>query len=796
VKTRSKACLLLSLFPLVASFPRPASAQEAQRAQPPAPTFEDREELPIKPPYMAPITTLDARDMAANPQVFQVTPPEGAPNVIVILIDDLGFGGTSQFGGPVPTPTFDRLANEGIYYNQFHSTALCSPTRQALKTGRNHHSAGMGKITEAATSYPGYTGMLPSDVASIGTMLGYNGYSTAAFGKWHETAVWEISPSGPMIRWPNSQGFDEFYGFMGGETNQWSPTVYHNQNRVETPDDPSYHFLTDMTTRAIEWIKFQQALTPEKPFFAYFATGATHAPHHVPTSYIEQQRGRFDAGWDAIREQIHQRQLASGVIPPGTKLAPKPDYIADWDSLSAEQKRLFSRQAEVFAAYIDMTDTEIGRLIEAVEEIGELDNTLIFYIAGDNGTSAEGLANGLYNEMTYFNAEPKGSDVQFMLGYYDEWGGPETYPHMAAGWAVAFDSPFMWTKQVASDYGGTRQGLAVRWPAGIKAQGELRTQWHHVIDVVPTILEAIGVPQPKVVDGIPQRPIEGISMAYSFDDADAADRHTIQYFEMFGNRALYYDGWMARTIHSPPWGSPQNRLSEDTWELFHVDEDFSLSTDVASQHPQKLTELKELFLAEAIKHNVLPMDDRREELFDPRTAGRPDLMFGRTTLTLSEGMAGLLENDFINTKNTSFTIEADIETGNGLANGVILAQGGRFGGYSLYVKDGTPIFAYNYLGLESTKVAGSTTLPAGRSMLKMDFAYDGGGRGKGGTVILTIDGQSVGTGQVPKTEPTVYSADETAGVGVDSETPVSDDYTRATSEFTGTIHKVTISTRD
>jgi arylsulfatase A-like enzyme len=769
------------------------TAQPAKKVQPPTPTFEDREVLPIKPPYLAPITTLDARDMDP-PAVFQVKSPTGAPNVIVILVDDLGFGGTSHFGGPVQTPTIDRLASQGIYYNQFHSTALCSPTRQALKTGRNHHSAAMGKITEVATSFPGYTGVLPGEVASIGKMLGYNGYSTAAFGKWHETAVWEISPSGPMTRWPNHQGFDEFYGFLGGETNQWTPTIYHNQNRVETPDDPSYHFLTDMTTRAIEWMKFQQALTPEKPFLVYYAPGATHAPHHVPKSYIEKQKGRFDAGWDALRQEIYERQLASGVIPKGTKLAPKPDWIKDWDTLSADEKKLFSRQAEVFAAYIDMTDTEIGRLVQAVEDMGELDDTLIFYIAGDNGTSAEGIANGLYNEMTYFNVEPRGSDVEFMLKYYDKWGGPETYPHMAAGWAVALDSPFAWTKQVASDYGGTRQGLAIHWPNGIKAKGELRTQWHHVIDVVPTVLEAVGLPQPKVVDGVPQRPIEGVSMVYSFDDADAADRHTIQYFEMFGNRALYQDGWMARTIHSPPWAGPKNRIADDVWELYHVADDFSLSTDVSKQHPEKLARLQDLFLAEAVKYNVLPMDDRRVELFNPKLAGRPDLMFGRTELELSEGMVGLLENDFINTKNTSYTIEAKIET-DGAANGVVLAQGGRFGGYSLYVNDGTPVFAYNYLGITTTKVKGSAKLPKGPVTLKMDFAYAGGGAGKGGTVTLSVDGKSVGSGEIPKTEPNVYSADETAGVGVDMETPVSDDYTRSTSKFNGKIQKVTISTR-
>ncbi|HNP35362.1 MAG TPA: arylsulfatase [Woeseiaceae bacterium] len=770
-----------------------AQAQQAAKIQPPTPTFVDREVLPIKAPYMAPITTLDARDMD-RPEVFEATAPKSAPNVIVVLIDDLGFGGTSHFGGPVATPTFDQLANEGIFFNQFHSTALCSPTRQALKTGRNHHSAAMGKITELATSFPGYTGVLPDDVASIGKMLNYNGFSTAAFGKWHETAVWEISPSGPMTRWPNHQGFDEFYGFMGGETNQWTPTIYHNQNRVETPADPSYHFLTDMTTKAIEWIEFQQSLTPEKPFFVYFAPGATHAPHHVPKSYIDKQKGRFDAGWDVLRNEIYQRQLKSGVIPKGTKLAAKPDWIKDWKDLSANEQKLFARQAEVFAAFIDMTDTEIGRLVTAVEGMGEIDNTLIFYIAGDNGTSAEGVANGLYNEMTYFNAEPKGSDVEFMLQYYDKWGGSETYPHMAAGWAVAYDSPFAWTKQVASDYGGTRQGMAVHWPNGIKAKGEMRSQWHHVIDIVPTILEATGLPEPKVVDSIPQKPIEGVSMLYSFNNANAADRHTIQYFEMFGNRALYSDGWMARTIHVTPWGKPANSLEEDTWELYNVAEDFSMSTDLAKKYPGKVAELQDRFLAEARKYNVLPLDDRLIELANPDVAGRPDLMFGRTKLTLSEGMAGLLENDFINTKNTSYTIEAEIETEGTATNGVILAQGGRFGGYSLYVIDGIPVFTYNYLGIDKTRIAGNAALPSGASVVKMDFAYDGG-RGGSGTVTLSVDGKTVGSGKVAKTEPNVYSADETAGVGVDHETPVSDDYTLESSKFTGTISKVTINTK-
>ncbi len=611
----------------------------------------DRTVLPIKAPHYPPITTLDARDAHAPP-MFQVMAPKDAPNVIVILVDDLGFGGTSATGGVIPTPTFDKLAGGGLLYNQFHSTALCSPSRQALKTGRNHHSCNQAKITEVATAFPGATGQLPQEVASIGEMLRLNGYSTSAFGKWHETAVWEISPSGPFTRWPNLAGFDEFYGFMGGETNQWSPAVYHNQNPIEVPNDPDYHFMNDMTTKAINWMRAQQSLTPNKPFMMYFAPGAVHAPHHVPEEYIAKFKGQFDEGWDVIRERIYKQQLESGVIPPGTKLADKPKEIKDWDDLSADEQRLFARQAEVFAGFLYMTDVEIGRLVDAVGEMGELDNTLIFYIAGDNGTSAEGGMNGLYNELTYFNAEPQGSDVNFMLQYIDEWGSPNTYPHMAAGWAVCFDSPFMWTKQVASNYGGTRQALAVHWPGGIQAKGELRSQWHHLIDVVPTILEATGLPEPRVVNGVPQRPIEGVSMKYSFDDADAIDQHTTQYFEMFGNRGIYHNGWFAGTVHVTPWANPQHSFAEDVWELYHVAEDFSMSTDLAHEHPEQLAELQKLFLKEAVKFKVLPLDDRRQELFNPRDAGRPDLMFGRTSLTLFDGMGALLENDFINVKNT------------------------------------------------------------------------------------------------------------------------------------------------
>jgi arylsulfatase len=772
---------LLVVFSLVTTG---VTAQEAQ---------VDRTVLPVVGPWYPPITTLDARDAKAPP-VFEVEAPKGAPNVVVILLDDLGFGGTGITGSVLKTPHFDKLARQGLLYNQFHTTALCSPTRQALKTGRNHHSCNQAKITEVATAFPGATGMLPNDIASIGEMLRLNGYSTAAYGKWHETAVWEISPSGPFDRWPNRQGFDEFYGFLGGETNQWAPAVYHNQNRVETPDDPNYHFMNDMATQSINWMRFQQALTPDKPFFVYFAPGAVHAPHHVPKSYIDKWKGRFDAGWDVIRERIFNHQKKVGVIPRDTKLAKKPDDIKDWADLSDKEKRLFARQAEVFAAFLEMTDHETGRVIQAIEDMGELDNTLIFYIAGDNGTSAEGGMNGLYNEMTYFNAEPKGSDIDFMLEHYDAWGDPTTYPHMAAGWAVCFDSPFTWTKQVASNYGGTRNPLVIHWPERIKGKGQLRSQWHHVIDVVPTILEAAGLPQPRMVNGVPQRPIEGTSMVYSWDYPRAPDRHQIQYFEMFGNRGVYFDGWFAGTVHIKPWGKVENRFPEDTWELYHVKEDFSMSTNLAKQHPDILAKLQEVFLGEAVKYKVLPLDDRRQELFNPKLAGRPDLMFGRTSLTLYEGMHGLLENDFINVKNTSFEIVAEVETGDQPAHGVIAAQGGRFGGWSLYVKDGTPKFTYNYLGLDRPTATATAKLPKGKSTVKMDFSYDGGTKpGAGGTATLYINDKAVGSVKVAQTEFSVFSADETAGVGIDTETPVSDDYDRASSQFTGKIGKVTIS---
>src|SRR5512143_1176955 len=525
-------------------------------------TGPDRTVLPIAEPDYPHETELDARKAKAPPR-FEVKPPAGAPNVLIVLIDDMGFGHSSAFGGPVNMPTVDRLSSGGLRYNQFHTTALCAPTRLALLTGRNHHMNNMGSITETATAFPGNTAQRPNNIAPLAEMMRLNGYSTAMFGKNHETPPWELSPSGPTDRWPTRAGFDEFYGFMGGETNQWAPFLFHGTNPVEIPKDPNYHFMTDMTNKAISWMQFQKSLTPDKPFFMYFAPGATHAPHHVPKEWIAKYKGKFDQGWDAMREETLARQIKLGVVPPGTKLAPKPEAIKDWGKLTADEKKLFTRQMEIFAGFGEYADAEIGRLIDAIKEVGQLDNTLVFYILGDNGSSAEGGMSGMFSEMTYFNMVQE--NVADILKHYDDLGGPMSYPHMAAGWAVAGDAPFTWTKQVASNFGGTRNGMVVHWPKRIAAKGEIRSQFHHVIDVAPTVLEAARLPEPKIVNGTPQVPIEGVSMAYTFDDAKAADRHKVQYFEVFGNRAIYADGWFAGTVHRAPWESKARAaLLDDT----------------------------------------------------------------------------------------------------------------------------------------------------------------------------------------------------------------------------------------
>jgi len=760
-----------------------------------AQTGPDRTTLPIPEPKYPTITELDVRN-ATPPEQFQVKAPAGAPNVVIILIDDLGFGATGTYGGPIPTPTLERLAQNGLLYNNFHTTALSSPTRAALKSGRNHHTVNMGFITEMATGFPGATGQIPNATAPVAEMLRLNGFSTAAFGKWHETAAWETSVSGPYDRWPTHQGFDKFYGFIGGETNQWAPYLFDGVTQVELPNDPNYHFMTDMTDKAVAWIKYQKAITPDKPFFVYFAPGATHAPHHVPKEWIARWKGKFDQGWDKMREETFARQLKMGIIPPGTKLAPKPAAIRDWDKLSADEKRLYARQMEVFAAYLDYTDSEIGRMLKAVEATGQADNTLVFYIAGDNGASAEGSENGMFNEYTYFNGVPE--KVADMLKLMDKWGGPETYPHYASGWAVAMDSPFTWTKQVASDFGGTRNGMVISWPKGIKAKNEMRSQFTHVIDVAPTILEAAKLPEPKVVNGTPQIPMEGVSMAYTFGDAKARERHTTQYFEIAGNRAIYHDGWYARTIHKAPWEKEKREpLEKDVWELYDVRNDFSLAADLAAKNPKKLKELQALFMKEAEKYHVLPIDDRVFERLNARLVGRPDLMGGRTSLTLAEGMTGMMENVFINVKNKSKTITAEVEVPANGANGAIIVQGGRFGGWALYVKDGIPAYDYNFLGLKRYSVAAANKLAPGKATIRFEFAYDGGGPGKGGTGILFVNNEKVAEGRIDHTQAGIFSADETADVGIDLGTPVVEAIgSEAKSKFTGRIHKVTVEVKE
>ena len=749
----------------------------------------DRTVLPIPEPAVTTISERDARKATAPPR-FQVKAPAGAPNVLIVLIDDMGFGHSSAFGGPVQMPTAERIAASGFRFNRFHTTALCSPTRTALLTGRNHHVNNAGAIMELATAFPGNTGIRPQSVAPLAEILRLNGYSTAAFGKYHETPPWEVSISGPYDRWPTRSGFDKFYGFIGGETNQWFPAIYDGTIRVAPPRTPGYHFTTDMTDHAIAWARFQHAMTPDKPFYMYFATGATHAPHHAPPEYAKKYRGKFDQGWDALREETFARQKQLGVIPGNAKLTPRPPEIPAWDTLDADRRRLFARQMEVFAGFGEHTDHEIGRLVNALEEMKVLDNTLVFFILGDNGASAEGGPDGTYNEMLALNGIV--SDVSSQMKWMEEWGGPKTFPHFAVGWALAGDTPFQWTKQVASHFGGTRNPLIVRWPARFQGHGEVRPQFGHVIDVAPTALEAAGLPQPKSVDGAEQYPMDGVSLLYAVQDAGAAERHTTQYFEMFGNRAIYHDGWVAATRHSIPWLMAQNPpLDQDKWELYNVAEDFSEADDLAAKNPEKLKELQALFDKEAIRNHVYPIDDRRAERFDPQIAGRPDLLGGRTSMTLYEGMTDIAENAFINLKNRSYSVTADVEVP-AAAQGVIACQAGRFGGWTLYMKGGRARHTYNYGGLEWTTIESPQPLAAGKHTVRYEFAFGGGAPGTGGTGRLLVDGRNVGEKPIARMMPFAFSAEEGADVGMDEGTTVAEDYKAGDNAFTGKILKVTV----
>lgn len=750
----------------------------------------DRTVLPLTEPPRQTSTELDVRN-ATQPPRFEVRAPDKAPNVLLILVDDLGFAGTSSFGGPVSTPSFDRIAKEGIRFNNFHTQSTCSPTRASLLSGRNPHVANMGGITEAATAFPGHSGQIPNEVAPLAEMLRLNGFSTAAFGKWHLTPPWEVSNSGPFDRWPTRQGFDKFYGFMGFSTNHWAPAVVEGTSRIEAP---KVNFMTALADQAIDWVRFQKALTPDRPFFLYFSPGAVRAPHHPPEEWAKRWKGKFDQGWDIMRAQTLERQISLGVVPKGTKLTPRSPAVPAWDTLTDVQRKLVTRQAEVFAGFLEFTDYEIGRLIEAVRALGELDNTLVVFVAGDNGMSAEGQSWGTLNEYTYFNGIE--ANVEDLVKHMDDWGGPKTLPHMARGWSQVFSSPFEYVKQVASDYGGSKVGMAIRWPkGGVPADSKPRSQFHFVSDVAPTILEAVGLPEPKMVNGTPQRPMDGVSMSYTFKDASADERRKTQYLENFGNRGIYHEGWLARTINRAPWETqPRTSLEESRWDLFDTKTDFSLSTNLAADQPQKLAELQALFMKEASKNFVLPIDVRTLARAIPSIAGRPDLMAGRDTLVLAEGMTSMSENVFIDVKNRSKTITAEITVpDDGRANGAILVQAGRFGGWALYVKDGVPAYHYNFLNLERFTIAAEKPLPAGKSMLRFEFAYDGGGPGKGGTGTLYVNDEKVAEGRIERTQPLLFSADEGADVGIDLNTPVVEEIGAGpSSRFTGRIEQVTV----
>ena len=753
----------------------------------------DRTRLPIPQPTPEKVTAALPADVPL-PTPWEVRAPDGAPNVVIILLDDIGFGAPSPFGGPVNMPTLQQLADNGLSYNRFHTIALCAPTRGALKSGRNHHRVNMGSIPEIATGYAGNTTVIPDTATPIAEVLRQNGFNTAAFGKWHETPGRETTAAGPQTRWPTRQGFEKFYGFLGAEENMYEPSLHDGVTIVDFPDKPGYHLLEDMTDQAIGWVRQQQGMRPDKPFFIYYSSAGSHAPHQVAPEWIEKYKGKFDQGWDAIRAQTLKDQIARGVVPEGTELAQKPASVPDWDDLTDDQRTVYARQAEVFAAFSEYSDYQAGRLLKAIDDLGALDNTLVIYISGDNGTSPEGDQTGHWNWGHFLNGVPETTEEQ--LAHLDEWGGPTTYAHMSVGWAIAFDSPFAFTKQVAGDFGGTRNGTVVHWPDGIKAKGEVREQFTHVIDVVPTILEATGIPEPTVVDGIPQIPIQGTSMMYSFDDGDADEQHTVQYFEIIGNRGLYQDGWLARTTVKLPWETTMMNTvaADDGWELYNTLEDFSLRNNLADQYPERLEAMRATFMEEAIANQVLPLDDRLLERLLPSVAGRPTMMGNRTTLDLYPGALDLVEDSILSIKNVSSSLQASVTVDQGAAaDGVIIAQGSRFGGWSLYVEDGYPTYTYNNLG-ELATFKSSEPLSAGTSELQFKIDYDGGGIGKGATTTLSVNGEVVSSGRLEKTTPSRFSIDEGTDVGMDRGSPVIQRQLndQRFSPFNGTINKVTL----
>ena len=778
---------VLLVLAAVAGFSSEAIAQQAMAPEP-----VDTPEILPRPDYRfegnVGRTYLES-DQPRFPQ--PVKAPEGAPNVVLILLDDAGFGQFSTFGGGTPSPTMDELAAEGLRFTRFHTTSLCSPTRAALLTGRNHHSVSSGVIGEIATGYEGYTSIIPRSAGTFAEVLRQNGYMTAWIGKNHNTPPWESSEAGPFDRWPNGLGFDYFYGFNTGDMDHWNPRLYENRNPVFVPKDQDYYLTTDLADKAIAWVRKVKSISPDNPYFLYVAPGATHAPHHVSEEWIERFEGQFDMGWDAYREQTLARQKDLGVVPQDTLLTPRSEGLPEWDSLNADQKRLYARMLEVFAAFGAQTDYEMGRIIDAARSIPGGDNTIFIYIAGDNGASAEGGLEGSINENLFFNGFPEKWEDN--IEAIDELGGPMHFNHFPASWAHAMNTPFQWTKQVASHFGATRNPMIVSWPARIADETGLRDQFLHIIDIAPTIYELTGVTPPTELNGVVQKPIEGISFAYTFDDADAAGRRTTQYFEMGVNRGIYHDGWMASAMSFQPWQSVRGAFDPDqqTWELYNIEEDFSQANDLASADPAKLRQMQDLWWAEAARHNVLPLDWRATERFDDELMGRPSLIAGRKELVYYPGVVGLPLSASPSLLNKSWTITADVEVPEGGGDGMILTVGGLEGGVGLYLREGRPTFVYNYLSLERPTFAAPDPLPAGRSQVTVRFDYDGGGTGKGATVALLVDGATVTEGRLERTVPVQFSLGEGMDIGMDHGSAVDFTY-QLPFEFTGTINDVRV----
>jgi arylsulfatase A-like enzyme len=786
---------ILSAWSLVLLTSVSAVAQQTTGVpgSPSATTTIDGSYLPNPPPKFGGTINLGA----AESKPFwrpQVVPPKGAPNILLIMTDDAGYGVSGTFGGVIPTPSMDRIAQAGLRYTQFHSTALCSPTRAALITGRNHHSVGTGVVAEQATGYPGYDSIIGPDNATIGNILQQNGYATSWFGKNHNTPSYQINVGGPFDQWPSGMGFDYFYGFMGGETDQWTPYLFRNTTQISPwVGKPGYNLVTDMADEAIDYMKTLNASAPDKPFFVYYVPGATHAPHQPKPEWIEKFKGKFDMGWNAMREQIFANQKRLGVIPANTQLTAWPDDLPKWETLDPESKKLFARQAEVFAAYVAYTDDEIGRVIQAVDDLGKLDNTLVIYITGDNGTSAEGTTLGTPNAMAALQSIP--IPVAEQMRAYDVWGSDKTYPHMSVAWSWAFDAPFKWTKQVASHFGGTRQGMVMAWPNRIKDAGGLRTQFHHVIDIVPTILEASGIPEPAMVNGIAQRPIEGVSMAYTWDKANtnAPSKRETQYFEMWGNRAIYHNGWVAATTPpAAPWLMGTTKMPDVVegykWELYNIAEDYSEANDLAAKMPEKLHQMQERFLVEGTKYNVFPLDN---SVLERALAPKPSATAGRNVFTYSGELSGLSDSVAPNIIAKSYTITAEIEVPQGGAEGMLATLGGRFGGYGFYLLKGKPVFLYNFLDMARFRWDAPQALAPGKHTIVFDFTYDGPGLGKGGTGALKVDGNEVASKKIPHTVPALFTLDETFDVGVDTRTSVDDNDYKVPFRFTGKLNKLT-----